>query len=148
MPHAVSLVEVKVSVLFVGKPRDAHLNAFAEEFLKRSSRYGKCEMREITDGRHDWWDKAPAAYKVLLDPAGQRWDSAQFVALIERLEMEGRDLLLVLGGAGGLPAHWKARADLLLSLSPMTFPHELARAILTEQIYRAYTTLRGHPYPR
>ena len=148
MPHAVSLFEVKVSVLFIGKPRDAHLNAFAEEFLKRSSRYGKCEMREIPDGRDDWWDKAASAFKVLLDPAGKRWDSTQFIALVERMEMEGRDLVFVIGGADGLPSHWKPRADLLLSLSPMTFPHELARAMLAEQIYRAFTTLRGHPYPR
>lgn len=62
--------------------------------------------------------------------------------------MEGRDLVFVVGGAEGLPAAWKPRADLLLSLSPMTFPHELARAMLAEQVYRASTTLRGHPYPR
>ena len=124
------------------------MNAVAAEFLKRSSRYGKCEMREIPAGRDDWWDKSASAYKVLLDPGGKRWDSAQFTALIERLEMEGRDVVFVVGGAGGLPSEWKPRADLLLSLSPMTFPHELARAMLAEQIYRAFATLRGHPYPR
>jgi 23S rRNA (pseudouridine1915-N3)-methyltransferase len=62
--------------------------------------------------------------------------------------MEGRDLLLLVGGADGLPPGWSARADLLLSLSRMTLPHELARVVLAEQIYRAFTTLRGHPYPR
>jgi len=68
--------------------------------------------------------------------------------LLQRAEMEGRDLLFLIGGADGLPAGWKERADLLLSLSGMTFPHELARAMLAEQIYRAFATLRGHPYPR
>jgi 23S rRNA (pseudouridine1915-N3)-methyltransferase len=62
--------------------------------------------------------------------------------------MEGRDLLFLVGGADGLPPAWRDRADLLLSLSRMTFPHELARAMLAEQIYRAFATLRGHPYPR
>ena len=62
--------------------------------------------------------------------------------------MEGRDLVFLVGGHDGLPAGWAARADLLLSLSRMTFPHELARAMAAEQIYRAFATLRGHPYPR
>jgi 23S rRNA (pseudouridine1915-N3)-methyltransferase len=62
--------------------------------------------------------------------------------------MEGRDLVFLVGGHDGLPAGWAARADLLISLSPMTFPHELARVLLAEQIYRALATLRGHPYPR
>ena len=75
-------------------------------------------------------------------------DTAAFVALVSRAEMEGRDLVFVVGGADGLPPDWRARADLLLSLSRMTFPHELARAMLAEQIYRAFATLRGHPYPR
>jgi len=85
---------------------------------------------------------------VCLDPAGKRFDSPAFIALVERAEREARDLLFVIGGADGLPPGWSERADLLLSLSPMTYPHELARAMLAEQIYRAFTTLRGHPYPR
>jgi 23S rRNA (pseudouridine1915-N3)-methyltransferase len=68
--------------------------------------------------------------------------------MVEKAKNEARDLIFVIGGADGLPAEWRPRADLLLSLSPMTFPHELARAMLAEQVYRAVTTLRGHPYPR
>jgi 23S rRNA (pseudouridine1915-N3)-methyltransferase len=68
--------------------------------------------------------------------------------MIEQAEREAREIVFLIGGHDGLPPAWKTRADLLLSLSPMTFPHELARAMLAEQIYRAFTTLRGHPYPR
>jgi 23S rRNA (pseudouridine1915-N3)-methyltransferase len=75
-------------------------------------------------------------------------DSKGFTSLVAKAEMEGRDLLFLVGGHDGLPPGWGERADLLLSLSSMTFPHELARAMLAEQIYRALATLRGHPYPR
>ena len=78
----------------------------------------------------------------------KRVDSAAFTALIAKAEMDGRDLIFLVGGHDGLPPGWAARADLLLALSPLTFPHELARAMLAEQIYRAFATLRGHPYPR
>ncbi len=139
---------MKVFVYYVGKARDAHANGFAEEFIKRTTRYCQCEMREIHPGRVDVWAKHPSAAKVLLDPAGKLMKSSQFVSLFETAEREGRDQVFVIGGAEGLPEGWAARADLLLSLSPMTFPHELARAILAEQIYRAFATLRGHPYPR
>ena len=94
------------------------------------------------------WAKHAAARKIFLDPAGKPMDSAAFTALISKAEMEGRDLVFLVGGHDGLPAGWGARADLLISLSPMTFPHELARVLLAEQIYRALATLRGHPYPR
>lgn len=139
---------MRIYLYFVGKPRDEHSNAIAEEFLKRSSRYSKCEMREIDPGRFDLFDRHASAQKILLDPAGRKQDSAAFTKLVETAEMEGRDLVFLVGGADGLPVEWKPRADLLLSLSAMTFPHELARAMLAEQIYRAFTTLRGHPYPR
>jgi 23S rRNA (pseudouridine1915-N3)-methyltransferase len=134
---------VKIFLYYIGKPRDQHANAIAADFTSRASRYAACEMREIRPERTDPWAKHPAARRILLDPAGKAMDTAAFVA-----EMEGRDLVFVVGGADGLPQEWRARADLLLSLSRMTFPHELARAMLTEQIYRAFATLRGHPYPR
>jgi 23S rRNA (pseudouridine1915-N3)-methyltransferase len=139
---------MKVYLYFIGKPRDAHANALAAEFLKRSGRYASCEMREIDPRRFDVFARHPASRKVFLDPAGRALDSAAFIQLIEQAEQMAQDLLFLVGGHDGLPPEWKARADLLLSLSAMTFPHELARAMLTEQIYRAFTTLRGHPYPR
>jgi 23S rRNA (pseudouridine1915-N3)-methyltransferase len=139
---------VKIHLYYFGKPRDAHANALVEDYLERVSRYAKADMREIRVGRFDPWEKHPSAITVCLDPAGKRLDSAGFIALIERAEREARDVVFVVGGADGLPAGWSARAGLLLSLSPMTFPHELARVMLAEQIYRAFTSLRGHPYPR
>jgi 23S rRNA (pseudouridine1915-N3)-methyltransferase len=139
---------VKIWVYYIGKPRDANLNAFAEEFVKRTTRYAQLEMREIAPARTDPWLKHPAASRILLDPAGRTLDSRAFTELIARAETEARDQVFVVGGADGLPTVWRARADLLLSLSAMTFPHELARAMLAEQLYRAFTTLRGHPYPR
>jgi len=88
------------------------------------------------------------ARKVFLDPAGKPADSAAFSKLIAKGEMEGRDLVFLIGGHDGLPPGWSARADQLLSLSAMTFPHELARAMIAEQIYRGFCMLRNHPYVR
>lgn len=139
---------MKIHLYFIGKPKDAHANAIATDFLGRAARYSACEMREIRPDRFDPWDKHPSARKIFLDPAGKPMDSAGFARLIARAEMEGRDLVFLIGGHEGLPAGWAARADQLLSLSAMTFPHELARAMLAEQIYRGFATLRGHPYPR
>lgn len=139
---------MKVFVYFIGKARDEHANAIAEEFLKRTSRWVPCQMREVDPRKFDLAAKHPSALKVMLDPAGRAMDSAKFIALVERTEQEGRDMTFLLGGHDGLPDGWKQHADLLLSLSMMTFPHELARAMLAEQIYRGFATLRGHPYPR
>jgi 23S rRNA (pseudouridine1915-N3)-methyltransferase len=139
---------MRIYLYFIGKPKDAHANAQAAEFMQRSGRFTRCEMREIDPQRFDPWERHPSARRILLDPAGRAMDSAGFIAIVEKAEMEGRDLVFVIGGADGLPPAWRPKADLLLSLSPMTFPHELARAMLAEQIYRAFTTLRGHPYPR
>ena len=139
---------MRVFLYFIGKPRDEHSNAIAEEFLKRTSRYASCEMREIRPDRFDLFAKHASAQKVFLDPAGRAMDSAKFTAMIAKNEDAGRDVVFLIGGHEGLPPEWKPRADLLLSISAMTWPHELARAMLAEQIYRAFTTLRGHPYPR
>lgn len=139
---------LKVYLYYIGKAREEHANAIAAEFVKRVTRWAPCEMREIDPRRFDLFARQAAALKVLLDPAGRTLDSARFTALVSATEDEGRDLVFLIGGADGLPAEWRSKADLLLSLSAMTFPHELARAMLAEQIYRAFATLRGHPYPR
>jgi 23S rRNA (pseudouridine1915-N3)-methyltransferase len=139
---------VKIYLYFIGRPKDPHANAIAEDFLGRVARYCSAEMREIRPERTDLRAKHPSARQIFLDPAGKSMDSAAFARLISKAELEGRDLVFLIGGHDGLPAGWKTRADLLLSLSSLTFPHELARAMLAEQIYRGFATLRGHPYPR
>jgi 23S rRNA (pseudouridine1915-N3)-methyltransferase len=139
---------VKIYLYFIGRPKDPHANAVAEDFLGRAARYAPCEMREIKPERGDVWAKHPTARKIFCDPAGKTLDSEAFAALVGKAEMDGRDLLFLIGGHDGLPPGWRDRADLLLSLSAMTFPHELARAMLAEQIYRAFAILRGLPYVR
>jgi 23S rRNA (pseudouridine1915-N3)-methyltransferase len=139
---------VKIFVYFIGRPKDPHTNAVAGDFLGRASHYAPCEMREIKPERTDLFAKHPTARKVFCDPAGKTLDSAKFAALVGKAELEARDLVFLIGGHDGLPAGWGGRADFLLSLSAMTFPHELARAMLAEQIYRAFAILRGHPYVR
>jgi len=105
-------------------------------------------MREIDPRRFDVPARHANARKVFLDPAGKLMDTAGFVELVRSSEFEARDLVFLIGGHEGLPPEWKPKADLMLGLTPMTLPHELARALLAEQVYRALATLRGHPYPR
>jgi 23S rRNA (pseudouridine1915-N3)-methyltransferase len=140
---------VKVFLYFSGKPKDPHANAMAADYVARASRYAPTQMMELKPGsRTDLWAKHPTAKKILLDPAGKAMESNAFAELFRRAEMLGHDLVFVIGGHEGLPEEWRKKADLLVSLSAMTMPHELARAVLAEQIYRAFTILRGHPYPR
>jgi 23S rRNA (pseudouridine1915-N3)-methyltransferase len=135
---------VKIWLYYIGKARDTHANAMAEEYIKRSTRYATVEMREIHPSRFDPWIKHPGAAKILLDPLGKPLDSAKLIAHVQKMH----DVVFIIGGSDGLPAEWRPRADLLLALSAMTMPHELARVVLAEQIYRVLTTLHGHPYPR
>jgi 23S rRNA (pseudouridine1915-N3)-methyltransferase len=139
---------VKVFLYYVGKPKNPHANAMAADYMKRAGHYAASQMSEIKPDRADFWTRHPTATRILLDPAGQSLDSKAFSLLFSKAEMLGHDLVFVIGGHDGLPAGWRERADLLLSLSAMTMPHELARAVVAEQIYRAFTMLRGHPYPR
>lgn len=135
-------------LLFIGRPRDAHANALAREYIKRASRFLDCRMAEIDPRRYDVAQRHAAAIKVFLDPAGAAHDSARFQELVQSTRLAARDLVFLVGGHDGLPAEWRPRADLLLSLTPLTLPHELARAVLAEQIYRALAALHNHPYGR
>ena len=139
---------MKVFLYYIGKPKDANANRIAEDFVSRAGRYAPTQMTEIRADRADLPAKHPSAQKIYLDPGGRSMDSHAFAGLFREVEMTGRDLVFLIGGHDGLPPKWKDQADFLLSLSSMTFPHELARAMLAEQIYRAFAILRGHPYPR
>jgi 23S rRNA (pseudouridine1915-N3)-methyltransferase len=94
-------------------------------------------------------EAAAAAHRhglnVVLDPAGEAITSEELASFLEKA---GQDVTFFVGGAEGFSEEFRRKADRLLSLSKMTLPHELARIILVEQIYRAFTILRGHPYPR
>lgn len=139
---------MKTFLYFVGKPKDAALNAAAEDFIRRAARFSPCEQRETNPEKFAPRERHPSAKIVALDPAGRHFDTPAFVKLIEEGERYGRDLVFLIGGHDGLPPEWRRVADLTMSLSPMTFAHELARLMLAEQIYRGFATLRGHPYPR
>ena len=139
---------MRIFLYYIGKARDAHANGMAEEYMKRLSgmdaaRCGRSSRTGLNCG-----PSIPARPKVLLDPLGKSLTSFA----VRRCRGQRRTGSARSGvrdwGSGGLPAGWREKADWLLSLSAMTYPHELARAMLAEQIYRAFTILRGHPYPR
>ena len=85
---------------------------------------------------------------VVLDPAGQALSTEGFAARLSEWRMDGRDVAFVIGGPSGLGDAVLARADFAWSLSPLTFPHGLARVLVAEQCYRAWAILAGHPYHR
>lgn len=134
---------MKVYLFFIGKPRSREANLLAEGYGTRIKRYCRFKMAQLKD------EKAAAAYdrvlRVVLDPAGEEWTSRQLASFLEKA---GRDVAFFVGGAEGFSEEFRRSADRLLSISKLTLPHELARVVLAEQIYRAFTMLRGHPYPR
>ena len=91
----------------------------------------------------------PKAVRVVaLDERGRAWSTEELARVLAGWMAEGPDLALMIGGPEGLADECRDRADQLWSLSPLTFPHPLVRVILAEQLYRAWTILRGHPYHR
>ncbi len=139
---------MKTFLYFAGKPKDQHSNALAEDYIKRASRFSTCVMQEVNPAKFDPFARHPGAQTIFLDPAGRPFDSADVCAIFENAERHGTDLVFAVGGHDGLPEKWRTGASILFSLSPLTMPHELARAVIAEQIYRAFATLRNHPYPR
>lgn len=139
---------MKIFLYFVGKPRDVNANSMAAGYVERICHFARCEMREVDAGKFNLQAKHPSALRIVLDPAGKVLDSRRFSELIGKAEDEGRDLVFGVGGTDGLVESWRTQATMELSLSAMTFPHELARVMIAEQIYRAFAILRGHPYPR
>jgi 23S rRNA (pseudouridine1915-N3)-methyltransferase len=144
---------VKLALIAVGKVKQPGLRAELDDYLGRIQRYAQCSEIELKDGSEAEllarFDKAvPArAKRIALEVNGKALSSqglADFIAHAERSAVPC--LAFLIGGAYGLPSEVSKRADLQLSLSPMTLPHRLARLVLAEQVYRAFTILRSEPY--
>ncbi len=135
-------------VVAVGRIRDAALRATADEYVRRLRRYTHIEEREAKDEARLSGAIPEAARLVALSRAGEPWSSAELSRLTAHWDQDGRAVALVIGAADGLPAELLERAERAWSLSALTFPHELARVIVLEQLYRAFTIRRGEPYHR
>jgi 23S rRNA (pseudouridine1915-N3)-methyltransferase len=90
----------------------------------------------------------PGCVRIALDEQGKQWTTVEFARRLDGWQQEGRDVAFMIGGADGLDRYLKADADILLSLSAMTLPHALVRVMLAEQLYRALSLNRNHPYHR
>jgi len=146
---------MKLRLVFLGKTRNPHLRALIEDYRNRLTHFTPVEIVEwkSTDGSPRALEEARGkkgnAPVALLDAAGRELTSEEFARWLGREMQSGRkELVFLLGGAEGFPEETKKKADRLLSLSKLTMPHELARVVLLEQLYRAFALLREHPYPK
>lgn len=152
---------MKVYVIAVGKPRNAALAAAIADYEERAARYWPLERIEVREepaksatadlvrdreGERLAAKIPPGAAIVCCDPGGRRMDSAAFSTWLQGQREGGRDVALVIGGAFGLSPLLLRRSAVRLELAPWTLPHELARLVLAEQLYRAGTIVRREPY--
>lgn len=142
---------MKIRLLMLGKTRRAEMRAVIDDYVKRVGRQAPIEVTEVRDGEAaiEKLDVDRAATAVLLDALGKNLDSSAFAKWLGELRDRGtRELVFVCGDADGFPAALRERVPQKISLSAMTFSHELARAMLAEQLYRAFAILSGSPYPK
>lgn len=157
---------MNITIIAVGKLKEKYLKQGIEEYLKRLGPYTKVQIREVAD------DKAPEnmsdaemnevkrkegerifscinqdTYVVTLEISGKMMTSEQFAAKLDKLATYGKSkIAFVIGGSVGISEDVQKRSDLALSISRLTFPHQLMRLILLEQIYRGFRIMRGEPY--
>lgn len=154
---------MKVTVVAVGRLKEKFWTAACDEYLKRLSGYAKVTVREVADvdpARAGGVEAARAkegtailaalpesAYVILMAIEGKQRSSVQFSQHIDWLCLDGRsDIAFVIGGSDGVDAAVYARANETFSFGPVTLPHNLARVVLLEQLYRAVKISRGEPY--
>ncbi len=141
---------MKLRVAWIGKTKDAAIQSLTSEYLKRLTRYVPTESLELTNEASlaTQLEKTRGQHTlVLLDSRGKQLSSEQFAELIRDHQDRGtQTLLFAVGPANGFSDQTRARAAFQLSLGKMTLAHELARVVLLEQLYRAFTILKGHPY--
>jgi len=140
---------VKILVVAVGKIREKSLRAVADDYLARAAHYARVSEVEVKTDAELARALPREATVIALDPAGDALKSREFAARLERWGRRGKgDVAFVIGGAEGIPSAILEGAHARLSLSSLTLPHRLARVLLFEQLYRAFTILRGEPYAR
>ena len=155
---------MKIQVLFTGKTRFPFIREGIDEYRRRLIHYADFHIKNLPDlkntgswpetkitsaeGRNLLKAVDPRDYVILLDESGKQMDSLAFAAFLEKQQPYGssRTLIFVIGGAYGFSEEAYQRADMKMSLSKMTFSHQLARLIFLEQLYRAFTIVRGEPY--
>jgi 23S rRNA (pseudouridine1915-N3)-methyltransferase len=152
---------MKFRIIWTGKTRDARLRALIEDYAERLSHFVRCEVTELKElGRTDkaGIDKEtkrisdglrPGSLTVVLDAEGSELTSPELAAQLKNWEGTGvKEVAFVVGGPNGLAPELVARADKRWSLSRLTLTHEMARVLLLEQLYRAFTIVHGLPYQK
>lgn len=138
---------LSVTVICVGNLKEAYLRDAVKEYEKRLAAYCRFKTLELKDGTPILPHLPERAYRVALCVEGKQLSSEELATLIDSKATEGfSELVFVIGAFDGLPEEVKKACHLRLSFSKMTFPHQLMRVILNEQIYRAFTIIAGSKY--
>lgn len=140
---------MKISVLAIGGLKEAYFKAAEAEYKKRLGRYADVTVRELKDEAGMVRALPKRARLVLLDERGENLSStelAKHVIAAQERQADGTTLVFAVGGATGFSNTMRERAHKMLAFGRVTLPHRIARIVLLEQIYRAYTILRGEPY--
>jgi 23S rRNA (pseudouridine1915-N3)-methyltransferase len=143
---------MKIRLVMLGKTRRGECRALVDDYVARIRRYAEVEMSELREGSAAGLRKLkiePGAVAVLLDAAGKQFTSEQFAKWLGELRDRGtREVVFICGDAEGFPPELRSGTTQKISLSTLTMPHEFARVVLAEQIYRGFAILAGHPYPK
>ncbi len=148
---------MRIVVAAVGRAKEPAFRALLDEYYARIRRHATLDERELRQAGEDRLaadvaslvrSAGPHAVLVVLDVGGRTMSSDAFARQIQRWRESACSPLFLIGGADGIPDAVVKGAHLRLSLGAMTLPHRLARVVLAEQIYRAFTILSGEPYPR
>lgn len=152
---------MRIRFIWPGKTKDEHLRALVAEYLKRLTRFVRCEVVETRETAgtdpasmakesRRILDAIPAgSVTVLLDVKGREWNSPELADEVRRWENDStKEVAIVIGGPEGVSSEVAARAQKRWRLSRLTLTHEMARVVTVEQLYRAYTINRGLPYQK
>jgi len=148
---------VKIKVAWIGKTKEPAIQALTDEYLKRISHYAEVAGLALKDEttilslasgeRRQQQNQNKEKHKlVLLDSRGKQLSSEELAEFLEREQLNAIPLLFAIGDSDGFSEEARRQAGFTLSLGRMTLPHELARVVLVEQLYRAFTILKRHPY--